>query len=148
MSGALPVDRQAEWLLESLETMPEAKRNARLKAAKQVAGHHNGTVLGEAIQLRWKSQKKKITDLATKGGCDYTTLRGYIRDGFGETPPILFGVCTILGIDRNALSEGRIEDIKSDDLEQEGVSLLKELFREGKGKEALDHLRFVRGRQS
>lgn len=142
---ALLLDLESEFP----ETMPDTKRNAVPKPAKatpaKVAGH-NGDVLNQAISLRWKSKKRKINELATKAGMDYTTLRGYIRNGFEETPDILVPVCILLGIDREALSRGRIEDMKPHQMEQEAISVLKEPFRSGKGDEALDYLNFVRDR--
>lgn len=106
LANALPAAAVADWLLWSLETMPETERiatTAKLKA-RQKTGH----ALLEALEEYWRP--KTNIDLASAAQCSPGTTTGLCKDGFDIKNKTAERICKIIGIDFKALCKKQIAE--------------------------------------
>ncbi len=103
MSGVLPADKQAAWLLESLETMGTKERShtpIALSVRATVAATFN-----DVIKTVWKKGVKRLADAVP---CSESAIHGFKRDGLDHPTTLFREVCEFIGVDADAVFEGKI----------------------------------------
>lgn len=101
---ALTDSVHADWLLETLETMPESERNkVATTTAKQSSKAKTGPLLDKALEDHWRP--KTNIDLASKAQCSPGTITGLIKDGFDIRNKTAAKICEAVGIDFRALCQ-------------------------------------------